>query len=155
MKLGKLVLVGALALGGFTGLATLDTKPVAAAEKVQATSTNWGDPSSTFDLNQVALDFPAFLSDDVKPAYKTGDYFTVKMGWYNGADGNPMKIYRIMDDYSLVRYQTIYPFPAHNGTINEAVWNTTITSAYEPGRYVAVVKLAGDAYKSEWFTINK
>ncbi|WP_307842963.1 DUF5065 family protein [Bacillus toyonensis] len=33
MKLGKLALVGALALGGFTGLASLDAKPVKRQKK--------------------------------------------------------------------------------------------------------------------------
>ncbi|WP_089608000.1 DUF5065 family protein [Bacillus cereus] len=155
MKLGELALVGALALGGFTGLATLGAKPAAAAENVQVASTTWGDPATLFDLAQIAWNFPAYLSDDVKPSYKTGDYFTVKMGWYNGVDGNPMKIYRVLDNNSLVRYKTMYPIPVNNGTLNEAVWSTDINSVYEPGRYIAVVNIDGNFYQSNIFTINK
>ncbi|HDR7163720.1 MULTISPECIES: DUF5065 family protein [Bacillus cereus group] len=155
MKLGKLALAGALALGGLAGFASLDAKPAAAAEKVQAASTTWSDPTSLFDLAQFAWDFPHYLADDVQSSYKTGGFFQVKMGWYNGVDGNPMKIYRVMDNNSLVRYKTMYPFPAHNGTINEAVWYADITSAYEPGNYIAVVNIDGNFYQSKIFTINK
>ncbi|TKI90058.1 DUF5065 family protein [Bacillus cereus] len=155
MKLGKLALVGALALGGFTGLAALDAKPTDAASNVQAASTTWNDPAKIYDVNQFAWDFPIYLADDVKPSYKTGDFFQVKMGWDNTMDGNPMKIYRIMDDYSLVCYQTMYPFPAYIDGVNQAVWYADITSAYEPGNYIALVKVGGNFYKSQWFTINK
>lgn len=153
-KLSKVVLAGALALGGFTGLAALDAKP-AAASNVQATSTSWSDPASLFDLAQVAWDFPMYLADDVKPSYKTGDFFQVKMGWYSGVDNIPMKIYRVMDDNSLVRYKTMYSFAVNNGTLNQAVWHADITSAYEPGRYIAVVNIDGNFYQSTIFTINK
>ncbi|MGQ4672396.1 DUF5065 family protein (plasmid) [Bacillus toyonensis] len=40
MKLGKLTLVGALALGGLTAVGTLDAKPAAAATNVQKSSNN-------------------------------------------------------------------------------------------------------------------
>ncbi len=77
------------------------------------------------------------------------------MGWYNGVNGNPMKIYRVLDNNSLVRYKTMYPIPVNNGTLNEAVWSTDINSVYEPGRYIAVVNIDGNFYQSNIFTINK
>ncbi|MGM3120127.1 DUF5065 family protein, partial [Bacillus cereus group sp. BC330] len=59
MKLGKLALAGALALGGFTGLAALDTKPAAAASNVQATVSydDWGI-TNTSELYQFIPDLP-------------------------------------------------------------------------------------------------
>jgi len=153
-KFTSLALTGALALGALAGVTAFDAKPAAAAS-VQATSTAWNDPGSLMDLSNYAWDFPAYLSDDVQSAYKTGDYFTVRMGWYNALDGNPMKVYRVMDNKSLVRYQTIYPVPVFNGTSTEAVWQASITSAYEPGSYIAVVNIDGNFYKSKIFNINK
>ncbi|MED3127135.1 DUF5065 family protein [Bacillus wiedmannii] len=154
MKLGKLALVGALALGGFTGLATVDAKPAAAAENVQYAA-GWNDPAKIWDLTAAATDMPYYLSQYIKPSYKTGDTFTVKTAWDNKMDGNPLKIYRIMDDNSLVRYKTIYPFPVNDGSLNRAVWTTDITSVYEPGNYIAVVDVHDNFYKSQIFTINK
>ena len=153
-KLTTIALTGALALGALAGATAFNAKPAAAAEKVQYAA-GWNDPLTVWDLTAGFDNMPIYLSQYIKPAYKTGDYFTVKTAWDNQMEGNPLKIYRVMDDNSLVRYKTIYPFAANNGTVNQAVWHTDITSAYDAGTYVAVVNVHDHFYKSEFFTINK
>ncbi|MGX5441553.1 DUF5065 family protein [Bacillus thuringiensis] len=160
MKLGKLALVGALALGGLTGLATLDAKPAAAAtENVQkaAVSDNWPF-KNIYELAAGTIALPDKWLNQFKPAYYTGDNITLTFNWVDGIGDNAVKIYRVLDDQqgTLARYQTIYPMKNFNGTDWSAVWTTKVTSVYENGTYIAVLELAGgDYYRSQTFTINR
>ncbi|PGC22779.1 DUF5065 domain-containing protein [Bacillus wiedmannii] len=149
MKLGKLALVGALALGGFTGLATLDAKPAAAAGSVA--EDNWGfrylgDFADIYHMD-------AEMHQLVKKSYKTGDLFTISLKKYGAYTSDDIvKIYKVEDNASLNRYKTIASMPIGSEKI---VWQTQITDAYGPGTYVAVAYIAGAHWHSDTFTINK
>ncbi|EOO05635.1 DUF5065 family protein [Bacillus cereus] len=157
-KLSKVVLAGALALGGFTGLAALDAKPAAAAENVQKAPTvdNW--PFKTlYELAKGTTALPDFWINQFKPAYYTGDTLTFSTNWVDQASGNALKIYRVLDDkeLTLARYQTLYPNKDWNGTEWRAAYRTPITSVYENGSYIAVLDVDGTYYRSQVFTINQ
>ncbi|HDR4845327.1 TPA: DUF5065 family protein [Bacillus cereus] len=158
MKLGKLALAGALALGGFTGLAALDTKPAAAASNVQATVSydDWGI-TNTSELYQFIPDLPYEYKQQFNYSYKTGDYFTI-IGAYSNSLGSDdqIKIFRVADNGSgeLTRYKTIN-WHTESALPGKAIWDTQITDNYDSGQYVAVAYLYGKHYKSGFFVINK
>ncbi|MGQ0517465.1 DUF5065 family protein, partial [Bacillus sp. D-CC] len=71
-----------------------------------------------------------------------------------------VKIYRVMDDFSLARYKTITDSDSNENT---ATFTTQITSAYDPGDYVAVMQYSWESegqmnytyFTGEMFTISK
>ena len=161
-KLSKVVLVGALALGGFAGLGAFNANPAAAAEKsapVQAAGVydSWGITNTSI-LYEFIDPMPDKYKEKLLPAYKTGDYFTVMADWNKdlvpGKD--QVKIFRVADDGSgdLSRYKTIDYHVVAIG-VTQAIWDTQITDAYQPGTYVAVSYINGKHLKSDFFTINK
>lgn len=155
-KLSKVVLVGALALGGFAGVGAFNAKPAAAAENVQKTAVydNWGI-TNTAILYEHIKPMPSDYKALIQPSYKTGDVFTVVTPDTNVVAGkDQVKIFRVEDNgdlnrYKTIDYRTIWVLPG------EVVFDTTITDNYLPGTYVAVSYVNGVHLKSDFFTINK
>jgi len=81
-KLSKVVLVGALALGGFAGLGAFNANPAAAAEKsapVQYASNpadSWGI-TNTAILYEFINPMPESYKEMLRPSYKTQNWFTI------------------------------------------------------------------------------
>ncbi|NKX13278.1 DUF5065 family protein [Bacillus cereus] len=156
MKLGKLALVGALALGGLTAVNTINT-PTASADTVKhavAPYDSWGI-NNTYILNEYIEKMPAEYKKLLSFSYKTEDYFTILVddaGLVAGED--QVKIFRVSDNGDLSRYKTIN-FHKEIAIAGKVVFDTQITDAYEPGRYVAVSYIHGKHLKSDFFTINK
>ncbi|TPV39630.1 DUF5065 family protein [Bacillus dicomae] len=155
MKLGKLALVGALALGGLTAVGTINT-PSASADTVQraVASDSWGI-DNTYFLNEFIGDMPAGYKQLLDYSYKTKDYFTILVddaGLVAGKD--QVKIFRILDNGNLSRYKTI-DFHREIAIPGKVVFDTQITDAYGPGRYVAVSYIHGKHLKSHVFLINQ
>ncbi|MCU5685714.1 DUF5065 family protein [Bacillus wiedmannii] len=155
MKLGKLALVGALALGGLTAVGTINT-PSASADTVQravASYDDWGI-NSTKILNEYIEEMPAQYKKLLSSSYKTNDYFTIlvdRAGLEAGRD--QVKIFRV-DNGNLSRYKTIN-FHEEIAIADKVVFDTPITDAYQPGTYVAISYIHGKHLKSNFFTINK
>ncbi|MEK4893917.1 DUF5065 family protein [Bacillus sp. FSL M7-0996] len=156
MKLGKLALVGALTLGGFTAAGTINTTSASAAT-VQNPADSWGI-TDTWILNQHIEPMPPNYKKDLMSSYKTLNWVTVNLDWSSSLTANDqVKIFRVLDDGTLSRYKTInwenfYDYQAQKQI---AVWQTQITDAYLPGTYVAVSYINGKHFKSDFFTINK
>lgn len=160
MKLGKLALVGALALGGFTGLASLDAKPAAAAEK----AVQYANPYDSWGINdtwtlQYIDPMPAEYKEYLMSSYKTQNWFTVVLPYPSsftlGTD--QVKIFRVMDNGELSRYRTINFVERYDYQLDKpiAVWQEQITDNYHPGNYIAISYINGKHLKSDIFTINK
>ncbi|RFT61727.1 DUF5065 family protein [Bacillus clarus] len=87
---------------------------------------------------------------------KHGDTFDVTTQ-VSGTDKGIIKLYRV--DYSdsdygdLQRYKTIQP--SDTGNPNYSKFTTPITNVYEPGSYVAVLKVGEDYYYGGKFTISR
>ncbi|EOP29483.1 MULTISPECIES: DUF5065 family protein [Bacillus] len=156
MKLGKLALVGALALGGLTAVGTINT-PSASADTVQHAVLpydDWGI-TNTGILYEWIEPMPAEYKEHLMPAYETQNWFTVitdDAGLVAGKD--QVKIFRVLDNGDLSRYKTI-DFHKEWVLPGKAVFDTQITDAYGPGTYVAVSYIHGKHLKSDFFTINK
>ncbi|PHE70542.1 DUF5065 family protein [Bacillus wiedmannii] len=125
-KLTTIALMGALTFGAVSAIElTSPTTKVAAAVQ-----DNW--PYKYFpELHNV--------DDNERLNFgnlKHGQTITVNEP-IGGGDSATVKIYRVMDDFSLARYKTIEDSdPAeYNGK-----FTTTITPVYEPGNYVAVMQ---------------
>ncbi|MCU5305467.1 DUF5065 domain-containing protein [Bacillus toyonensis] len=131
-KLGKIALAGALAFGGFTAVEILQPSIQAQA----AVADDW--PYKTFpQLHN--LDNNASLNVG---NLKQGQTITINEP-IGGGDWATVKIYRVMPDMSLARYKTI----ENTGKGEyEGKFTTTITTAYDPGNYVAVMQYG---YESE------
>ncbi|RFT67037.1 DUF5065 family protein [Bacillus clarus] len=145
----SVALAGALAFGGFTAVELLQPSIQAQA----AVADDW--PYKTFPQlhnlsNNADLNFGNL---------KQGQTITAREV-IGGGDWATVKIYRVMDDMSLARYKTITDSdPAENS----ATFTTQITTAYDPGNYVAVMQYGyefeGKSYYSYFtgniFTISK
>ncbi|MGX5475905.1 DUF5065 family protein [Bacillus toyonensis] len=159
MKLGKLALVGSLALGGFTGLAALDAKPAAASEK----AVQYANPYDPWGIDNTWIlqyidPMPDSYKQKLMSSYKTGYNFTLMADWNSSLalGKDQVKIFRVADDGSgeLSRYKTIDYHVVAIG-VTQAIWDTTITDNYLPGTYIAVSYINGKHLKSDFFTINK
>ncbi|MFD5264447.1 MULTISPECIES: DUF5065 family protein [Bacillus] len=160
MKLGKLALAGALALGGFTGLAALDAKPASAAEK----TVQYANPYDPWGIDdtwtlQYIDPMPAEYKEHLIPSYQTLNWITVVRPWSSslklGTD--QVKIFRIDEKGDLSRYKTIDFVERYDYQLGKpiAVWQTQITDNYHPGNYIAISYINGKHLKSDIFTINK
>lgn len=159
-KLSKVVLVGALALGGFAGVGAFNAKPAAAAENVQKAGVydSWGI-TNTAILYEHIDPMPAEYKSHLMSSYKTSNYFTVVTDWSSSlVEGkDQVKIFRVEDNGDLSRYKTIdyvNVYDYQEGK-QKAVWQTQITDNYHAGTYVAVSYIGGKHLKSDFFTINK
>lgn len=160
MKLGKLALAGALALGGFTGLAALDAEPASAAEK----TVQYANPYDPWGIDdtwtlQYIDPMPAEYKEYLIPSYQTLNWITVVRPWSSslklGTD--QVKIFRIDEKGDLSRYKTIDFVERYDYQLGKpiAVWQTQITDNYHPGNYIAISYINGKHLKSDIFTINK
>ncbi|HDR7851177.1 TPA: DUF5065 family protein [Bacillus toyonensis] len=160
MKLGKLALVGALALGGFTSLAALDAKPAAASEK----AVQYANPYDPWEIDNTWIlqyidPMPAEYKEHLIPSYQTLNWITVVRPWSSslklGTD--QVKIFRIDEKGDLSRYKTIDFVERYDYQLGKpiAVWQTQITDNYHPGNYIAISYINGKHLKSDIFTINK
>ncbi|MDT3496781.1 DUF5065 family protein [Bacillus toyonensis] len=121
-----MALAGTLALGGITAVELLQPSTQAQA----AVTDNWPykyfpelhNVSETADLNFGNL--------------KHGQTINIKANLGARSEAT-VKIYRVMEDFSLARYKTITDSDSNENT---ATFTTPITSAYDPGNYVAVMQ---------------
>ncbi|KEK22104.1 DUF5065 family protein [Bacillus gaemokensis] len=149
-KFSKVVFAGALAFGGFTAVEL--AKPTTQAQA--AVADDW--PFKTFPELHHNINDNANLNVG---NLKQGQTFTVH-GSIGGGDEAVVKIYRVMDDMSLARYKTIYD---SNPDEYVATFTTPITTAYDPGSYVAVMqytfefegKIGYEYSHGQMFTISK
>ncbi|ARJ25774.1 DUF5065 domain-containing protein (plasmid) [Bacillus mycoides] len=160
MKLGKLVLIGTLALGSVTAVGAFDAKPAAAATSVQkaaVTQDDWGI-INTHILYEYIQPMPAEYKKHIMSRYKTGNIFTVVTDWSSSLTANDqVKIFLVLDDGQLARIKTINWTNEFDYSANKqiAVFQTQITDAYGPGKYVAVSYIHGKHLRSDFFTINQ
>ncbi|MEW9595817.1 DUF5065 family protein [Bacillus toyonensis] len=161
MKLGKLALVGALTFGGFTGLATLDTKPVAAAINVQKAliAEDWGF-KTIYDVEVGAKMMPDMYTDYMLSSYKTGGrpiLITVPWDTDTFTSQDQIKVFKILPGGNLARYKTMnWKQQRDYGSMqNVAAFEAQITDAYDAGNYIAVGYVKGEFVKTDFFTINK
>lgn len=120
-RLTTIALMGALTFGAVSAIEL--TSPTT---KVAAVQDNW--PYKYFpELHNV--------DDNERLNFgnlKHGQTITVNEP-IGGGDSATIKIYRVMDDFSLARYKTIEDS-------GDGKFTTPITSAYDPGNYVAVMQ---------------
>ncbi|PEK41546.1 hypothetical protein CN586_23535 [Bacillus toyonensis] len=137
-----IALAGALAIGEIT-IAEFSQPTKTAA----AVSDAWGI-NTVYDLENVpiSLDYSLGLSS----SFKLGDTFRIADSGFVGVLTNECKIFKIESDGSLSRYKTITP----KVTANTHVWETTFTSGYTKGNYVAIVKIGNDFSSTKTFTYN-
>ncbi|EJR80663.1 DUF5065 family protein [Bacillus cereus] len=161
MKLGKLVLVGALALGGLSAVGTLDAKPAAAATSVQkaVTTEDWGF-KTIFDVEVGAKMMPSIYTHNMQASYKTGGrpiFITVPWETNTFTSQDQIKVFKILPGGNLARYQTMNWKQEHDyGSMqNFATFEAQITDAYDAGNYIAVGYIKSEFVKTDFFTINK
>ncbi|PED18040.1 DUF5065 family protein [Bacillus toyonensis] len=121
-----MALAGTLALGGITAVELLQP-----STQVQAAVTdNW--PYKYFpELHNVTENANLNLGN-----LKHGQTINIKAN-LGARSQATVKIYRVMEDFSLARYKTITDSDSNENT---ATFTTPITSAYDPGNYVAVMQ---------------
>ncbi|MDH4421880.1 DUF5065 family protein [Bacillus cereus] len=156
MKLLKQsAIIGALIVGGFLFSDTISTTtPVSAeSELIQKRSPildtwQW---QNYFSLHHNA----DFLQELAVGNLKQGDTFDVNI-YTGGKDTGIVKIYRLSenenDEINLHRYKTIYDSGLSH---NYGRFVTPITKVYNPGTYVAVMKLGENYYYGGSFKISK
>ncbi|QWG92798.1 DUF5065 family protein [Bacillus mycoides] len=151
MKLRKLALVGALTFGGFTAVEILQPSIQAQA----AVQDDW--PYKYFpELHNVSNSAELNLGN-----VKQGQTINIK-ATLGARSQATVKIYRVMEDFSLARYKTITnSTPTSDG--GQATFTTQITPVYEPGNYVAVMQYGWEIegkmnytyFTGDMFTISK
>ncbi|GCF77740.1 DUF5065 domain-containing protein [Bacillus cereus] len=156
MKLLKQsTIIGALTVGGFLFSNTISTIPPVSAEsqliqKESQFTDNWRW-QSYFLLHHNA----DFLEELAVGDLKHGDTFDVNI-YTGGKDTGIVKIYQLSgnenDGINLHRYKTIYDSGI---THNYGRFVTPITTVYNPGTYVAVMKLGENYYYGGSFKISK
>ncbi|PER16355.1 DUF5065 domain-containing protein [Bacillus cereus] len=156
MKLLKQsTIIGALTVGGFLFSNTISTIPPVSAEsqltqKESQFTDNWRR-QSYFLLHHNA----DFLEELAVGDLKHGDTFDVNI-YTGGKDTGIVKIYQLSgnenDGINLHRYKTIYDSGI---THNYGRFVTPITTVYNPGTYVAVMKLGENYYYGGSFKISK
>ncbi|WP_242243670.1 DUF5065 family protein [Bacillus cereus group sp. BfR-BA-01309] len=153
--LGKVAIIGALTIGGsvFSYTAGSITPASAESQFIQKTSPVFDDWQwqNYFLLHHNA----DFLQELAVGDLKHGDILDIKI--YTGSkDKGIIKIYRLREDENEVvnmqRYKTIYDTGTEH---NYGRFVTPITSVYEPGLYVAVMKLGDNYYYGGSFKIKK
>lgn len=162
-KLSKVVLVGALALGGFAGLGAFNANPAAAAEK--SAPVQYANPEDSWGIDNTGIvdyyldPMPESYKSFLQPSYQSGSWFTILLPYdashYNGVD--QVKIFRVSDDGSgeLSRIKTINPQEIYDGDGWKTVFQTQFNENYPAGKYVAVSYIGGKHLKSDYFTVNK
>ncbi|RKF52255.1 DUF5065 domain-containing protein [Bacillus wiedmannii] len=148
-------IIGALTVGGFLFSNTISTiTPVSAesqlTQKKSPFSDNWRW-QSYFLLHHNA----DFLEELAVGDLKHGDTFDVTI-YTGGKDTGIVKIYQLSgnenDEINLHRYKTIYDSGLKH---NYGRFVTPITKVYNPGTYVAVMKLGENYYYGGSFKISK
>ncbi|HFU7086813.1 DUF5065 domain-containing protein [Bacillus anthracis] len=144
-----MALAGTLALGGVTAVELLQPSIQAQAAVID----NW--PYKYFpELHNVTDSAVLNLGN-----LKHGQTINIKTNLGARSEAT-VKIYRVMDDFSLARYKTITDSDSNENT---ATFTTQITSAYDPGNYVAVMQYSWESegqmnytyFTGEMFTISK
>lgn len=159
MKLGKLALIGTLALGGLTAVGTLNT-PSASADVVQKAvepADSWGiDNTGTLDYYIDPM--PAQYKEKLSSSYKSQNWFTIVTDWSSSLTANDqVKIFRVLDNGDLSRIKTMNWTKEYDYSKGKqiAIWQTQFNDNYPPGKYVAVSYIGGKHLKSNYFTVNK
>ncbi|PEN61578.1 DUF5065 family protein [Bacillus wiedmannii] len=150
-KLTSIALIGALTFGAVSAIEL--TSPTTKAQA--AVQDDW--PYKYFpELHNVTN-----LDELNLGNLKQGQTINIKVA-LGAREEATVKIYRVMDDFSLARYKTIT-----NSTPNfdggQATFTTPITSVYEPGNYVAVMQYGHESegqmnytyFAGNMFSINK
>ncbi|MBE7106080.1 DUF5065 family protein [Bacillus cereus] len=148
-------LIGALTVGGFLFSNTISTiTPVSAESQLSQKESRFSDTwrwQNYFLLHHNA----DFLEELAVGDLKHGDTFDVKI-YTGGKDTGIVKIYQLSgnenDEINLHRYKTIYDSGI---THNDGRFVTPITKVYNPGTYVAVMKLGENYYYGGSFKISK
>ncbi|MDT3495908.1 DUF5065 family protein [Bacillus toyonensis] len=141
-KLATIALTGAIALGGIT-VAEISQPTKAAAAGYDA----WGI-NTVKDLSNVTES--QWFSGLLNSSYKLGDTFRLTETGEVGVLTNECKIFKVEADGSLSRYKTITP----KVTADSHTWETTFTSGYTTGTYVAIVKIGNEYYQTKTFKYN-
>ncbi|MGN4443727.1 DUF5065 family protein [Bacillus cereus group sp. MYBK79-1] len=153
--LKKSTIIGALTVGGVLFSNTIYTiTPVSAqsqlTQKVSPFLDNW-QWQNYFLLHHNA----DFIEELAVGDLKHGDTFDVTI-YTGGKDTGIVKIYQLSgnenDKINLHRYKTIYDSGLKH---NYGRFVTPITKAYNPGTYVAVMKLGENYYYGGSFKISK
>ncbi|MDR4984602.1 DUF5065 domain-containing protein [Bacillus cereus] len=156
MKLLKQsAIIGALTVGGFLFSDTISTiTPVSAESQLIQKRSPFLDTwqwQNYFSLHHNA----DFLKELAVGNLKQGDTFDVNV-YTGGKDTGIVKIYRLSenenDEINLHRYKTIYDSGLSH---NYGRFVTPITKVYNPGTYVAVMKLGENYYYGGSFKISK
>lgn len=151
----KATLIGALTIGGSVFSYTAGSITTASAEsqfiqKASLVSDDW-QWQNYFLLHHNA----DFLQELAVGDLKHGDTLDIRI-YTGGKDKGIVKIYRLSEDENEVvnmqRYKTIYDTGTEH---NYGRFVTTITSVYEPGSYVAVMKLGENYYYGGSYKIKK
>ncbi|HDR7449323.1 TPA: DUF5065 family protein [Bacillus toyonensis] len=161
MKLGKLALVGALALGSLTVVSTLDTKSAAAATNVQkaVTAEDWGF-KTIYGVEVGAKMIPDMYTDYMLSSYKTGGrpiLITVPWDTDTFTSQDQIKVFKILPGGNLARYKTMnWKQERDYGSMqNVAKFEAQFTDAYDAGNYIAIGYVKGEFVKTDFVTINK
>ncbi|PEJ00575.1 DUF5065 family protein [Bacillus toyonensis] len=150
-KFTSVALAGAIALGGIT--VAEFSKPTKAAA---AGYDEWG----IFTQNDLIFIDPMSnsMNNYFKISYAYNQNFHVETTDFNWAPTteNIMKIFKAESDGSLSRYKTITPKITYITGSQILEWDTTITTGYTTGKYVAVVYDAQNKHymKSKFFNIQ-
>ncbi|SCC28485.1 DUF5065 family protein [Bacillus wiedmannii] len=148
-------IIGALTVGGFLFSNTISTiTPVSAesqfTQKESRFLDNW-QWQSYFLLHHNA----DFIEELAVGDLKHGDTFDVTI-YTGGKDTGIVKIYQLSEnennEINLHRYKTIYDSGLKH---NYGRFVTPITKVYNPGTYVAVMKLGENYYYGGSFKISK
>ncbi|MFE4764041.1 DUF5065 family protein [Bacillus mycoides] len=152
--LGKVAIIGTLAIGGITYSSTIGTITPASAEsqriqKETPVLDNW-QWQNYFLLHHNA----DFIEELAVGDLKHGGTFDVTI-YTGGKDTGIVKIYRLSanenEEINMQRYKTIYDSGISH---NYGRFITPITSVYKPGTYVAVMKLGENYYYGGSFKIS-
>ncbi|PEI65899.1 DUF5065 domain-containing protein [Bacillus wiedmannii] len=139
-------IIGALTVGGFLFSNTIGTlPPVSAESQLTQTESRFSDNwrwQSYFLLHHNA----DFIEELAVGNLKHGDTFDVTI-YTGGKDTGIVKIYQLNEnennEINLHRYKTIYDSGLKH---NYGRFVTPITKVYNPGTYVAVMKLGENYY---------
>ncbi|MCU5174042.1 MULTISPECIES: DUF5065 family protein [Bacillus cereus group] len=153
--LRQATIIGVLTVGGFLFSNTIGTLPPASAES-QPTQKESRFLDTWRWQNYFLLHHNAdFIEELAVGDLKHGDTFDVTI-YTGGKDTGIVKIYQLSgnenDEINLHRYKTIYDSGLKH---NYGRFVTPITKAYNPGTYVAVMKLGENYYYGGSFKISK
>lgn len=156
-KINKVLLVGALALGGTTVTSQI-ISPIQAQAASDVFHDEWGFWNYS-TLSGRARTMNAYENAQIQDGYHNGQWFKLQLEGTEhrpGTNEDKVKIFRKHPDGSLQRYKTMDPQFSYkaDGTPVQT-WTTQFNNVYPPGEYVAISYINGYYFYSKTFIVNQ